>query len=106
MSRKKRVVYPSDVSDEQWEVLAPLIRSVTRQPGRVPRREIVNAIFYVQRTGCQWRFLPQSYPHWKTVYSCFRRWSALGLWEQVGAAMNQKARQKKEDFFAQRGDCG
>ena len=53
----------------------------------MPRREVLNAIFYVLRTGCQWRYLPQSYPNWKTVYSCFRRWSLSGAWDEVVVAL-------------------
>ena len=106
MPRQTKTVYASDVSDAQWAILAPLIRRVTRQPGKVPRREIINAIFYRQRSGCQWRYLPHSYPHWKTVYSCFSRWQKLGLWEQILQEMNQQGRQKKESASTRCGDCG
>jgi len=83
MSRKKAEVYPSDLSDEQWELLAPVLHAAVGRDGRISRRRILNAIFYVHRTGCQWRFLPQSYPHWKTVYSCFWRWQKSGAWDVV-----------------------
>ena len=83
MSRKKTEVYPSDLSDEQWELLAPVLHAAVGRNGRISRRRILNAIFYVHRTGCQWRFLPQSYPHWKTVYSCFWRWQHSGAWDVV-----------------------
>jgi putative transposase len=83
MSRPKKVVYPSDMSDEQWELIAPVLHAAIGRVGRVSRREILNAIFYVHRTGCQWRFLPRSYPHWKTVYSCFWRWQQSGAWDVV-----------------------
>ena len=83
MSRKKAEVYPSDLSDEQWELLASVLHTAVGRDGRISRRRILNAIFYVHRTGCQWRFLPQSYPHWKTVYSCFWRWQQSGAWDVV-----------------------
>jgi putative transposase len=83
MSRKKPEVYPSDLSDEQWELVAPVLRVAIGRNGCISRRRILNAIFYVHRTGCQWRFLPQSYPHWKTVYSCFWRWQQSGVWDVV-----------------------
>ena len=83
MSRKKAEVYASDLSDEQWELIAPVLHIAVGRSGRVSRRRILNAIFYVHRTGCQWRFLPQSYPHWKTVYSCFWRWQQSGAWDVV-----------------------
>jgi len=83
MARKKSEVYPSDLSDEQWELIAPVLHIAVGRTGRVSRRRILNAIFYIHRTGCQWRFLPQSYPHWKTVYSCFWRWQQSGAWDVV-----------------------
>ena len=63
MGKAKKEVYPSDLSDEQWTLVAPVLRQAVGRGGRVSRREILNAIFYVHRTGCQWRFLPKSYPH-------------------------------------------
>ena len=83
MARTKKEVYPSDLSDEQWSLVAPVLRQAVGRGGQISRREILNAIFYVHRTGCQWRFLPQSYPHWKTVYSCFWRWQKSGAWDSV-----------------------
>jgi len=83
MSRKQVEVYPSDLSDEQWELLSPVLHTAVGRDGQISRRRILNAIFYVHRTGCQWRFLPQSYPHWKTVYSCFWRWQRSGAWDVV-----------------------
>jgi transposase len=92
MPRRPKVVYPSDLSDSQWEVVAPVLRRAIGRSGQVPRREILNAIFYVLRTGSQWRYLPQSYPNWKTVYSCFRRWSLNGVWDEVVLALRVEVR--------------
>lgn len=92
MPRARKVVFPSDLSDAQWQVVAPVLRAATKQPGQVSRRAILNAIFYVLRTGCQWRFLPKNYPNWKTVYSCFRRWSHNGVWDQVVEALRVQVR--------------
>ena len=92
MPRQPKVVYPSDLSDRQWATVAPLLRWATRQPGQVSRRAILNAIFYVQRTGCQWRYLPTGFPNWKTVYSCFWRWQKNGVWHIVLTALQQKVR--------------
>jgi len=92
MKRAAKVVYPSDLSDEQWRLVAPVLRQACGRCGRVPRREVLNAIFYVLRTGCQWRYLPQSYPKWKTVYSCFRRWSLSGVWDQVVESLRVQVR--------------
>ena len=74
----KRKTYPSDLTDEQWELLSPLLPAA--KPGGRPRtvelREILNAILYVLRTGCAWRMLPHDLPPWQTVYKylLLRRW--------------------------------
>ena len=64
--------YPSDLSDMQWQLIEPLLPPRCRR-GRKPirRRRILNAILYVNRTGCPWRALPKDFPHWKTVYNIF-----------------------------------
>jgi len=70
--------YPSDLTDEQWEAIRPLLyRRMGRPPG-VDRRRLVDAILYLVRTGCQWRYLPDSFPNWRTVYSAYRRWHLDG----------------------------
>ncbi|BCM88339.1 hypothetical protein IAD21_00360 [Abditibacteriota bacterium] len=95
MPRARKVVYLSDLSDAQWQIAAPVLRAATGQPGQVSRRAILNAIFYVLRTGCQWRFLPKSYPNWQTVYTCFRRWSLNGVWDQVLEALRVQLRDEQ-----------
>jgi len=92
MKRRYKALYPSDMSDPQWQAVSPVLRSATRQPGQVSRRAILDAIFYVQRTGCQWRYLPKTYPNWKTVYSCFWRWQQSGVWDIVLAALQKQVR--------------
>lgn len=91
--KTSKAKYPSDLSDEQWAILGPLIRAATGQPGTIDRRAIVNAIFYQLRTGCQWRYWPREYPNWKTVYSGFWRWQRSGLWDQVLGALQPMVRQ-------------
>jgi transposase len=61
--------YESDLSDAQWELVRPFVESRMGRPAKVDRREVLNAIFYVLRTGCQWRMLPKEFPHWSTVSS-------------------------------------
>jgi putative transposase len=89
-----RTAYPSDVSDAEWALLEPLLPTWSGHGRRptVGRREIVNAIFYVLRTGCQWRYLPQEFPNWNTVYWYFARWVEDGTWEQVNDALRRKLR--------------
>jgi putative transposase len=69
-------LYPSDLSDREWEIFAPLIPPA--QPGGRPRkwptRKILNANFYLLRSGCQWRMLPRELPPWSTVHHYFRMW--------------------------------
>lgn len=57
--------------------------------------QIINAILYVVRTGCQWRMLPKDLPPWQTVYGYFRRWKKAGLWKQINEALVKKVRVKK-----------
>jgi putative transposase len=88
-------VYPSDLTDEQWAVLAPLIPPPKPggRPRRLAMRAVLNAIFYVDRTGCQWRYLPKEYPSWKTVYWYFTRWQDDGTWEAITDALRGQLRQ-------------
>lgn len=86
--------YPSDLTDEQWQVLRGLLPKHARR-GRRPicRRWVLNAIFYVNRTGCQWRALPHDFPRWKTVYTIFWRWRRDGVWQRVHEALCRLVRQ-------------
>jgi putative transposase len=85
--------YPSDVTDGQWQVIRTLLPAKKKR-GRPPvdRRMIVNAILYVNRTGCQWRALPHDFPKWKTVYTVFWRWREQGLWQKINDALRERVR--------------
>lgn len=87
-------VYPSDLNEAEWALLAPLIPPA--KPGGRPRsvavRRIVNGIFYVLRTGCAWRYLPREYGPWSTVYSYLRRWRLDGTWEYIHTHLRELAR--------------
>ena len=69
-SHHRRPGYPTDLTDEQWALIEPLLPppSTDGRPEKHPHREIVNAISYVLRTGCAWRMLPRDLPPWQTVY--------------------------------------
>jgi putative transposase len=88
-----RTNYPSDVTDEQWQIIRKLLPPKKKR-GRPPvdRREIINAIFYINRTGCQWRALPHNFPQWRTVYTVFRRWQKVGLWQKINDALRERVR--------------
>jgi putative transposase len=77
--------YPTDLTEAEWTLLVPLIPAA--KPGGRPRttdmREVVNAIFYVLRGGCQWRLLPTDFPPYQTVYHYFRTWRCAGVWERM-----------------------
>jgi len=93
----KRHPYPSDLTDEQWSLIRPLVcpRRLTKvgHPVTVERRDLVDALFYLLRTGCQWRQLPHDLPPWGTVSSQFYRWRKAGVWEKVEAALHARARE-------------
>jgi putative transposase len=96
MSTRER--YPSDLTDLQWdniEHLFPPERQPAGKPGRprtYPRREVVNAVLYLARSGCAWRMLPHDLPPWKTVSYYFYTWRDSGLWEEVHGALRAGAR--------------
>ena len=93
--QSKRIPYPSDLSDEQWEIINPHIPTTQTNRGRKrihTYREILNAIFYLLRSGCAWRLLPHDFPPWKTVYNYFRIWRLNGTWEQMNAALRTEVR--------------
>jgi len=88
--------YPSDVSDAEWSLLEPHLPGPKRR-GR-PRlhspREVLDAVFYVLKTGCQWRMLPKDFPPWKTVFHYFRRWRLDGVWERMNRALRRSLRKR------------
>ena len=86
--------YPTDLTDEQWELLSVLIPP--ENPGYGPRcvdlRGVVSAIFYILCAGCAWRMLPHDYPKWQTVYYYFRKWRMDGTWESMNHKLQQWVR--------------
>jgi len=89
-----RQAYPSDMSDAQWEQLAPLIPpKIGKGKNRtVNLREVMNAILYFLRTGCQWAYLPRDFPPWNTVYYYFAKWSKDGTLNIMLTTLHQKLR--------------
>ena len=78
--------YPSDLTDAQWALIEPLVPVLSTRgrgtrggrPPRYSRRRIIDALLYVDRTGCSWRQLPHDFPPWQTVFYYFQRWAADG----------------------------
>jgi putative transposase len=89
--------YKSDLTDKEWQIIKPLIPPP--KPGGHPRtvdmREVVNAVFYLLRTGCSWEMLPHDFPPYSTVYYYFRRWQRRGLWEQINQVLREQVRMKQ-----------
>jgi putative transposase len=77
--------YPTDLTETEWPLLAPLIPAAQRggRPRTTDMREVVNAILYVLRSGCQGRLLPTDFPPYQTVYHYFRTWRCAGVWERM-----------------------
>jgi putative transposase len=91
---QKESAYPSDLTDAEWAVLEPLLLPKTRRgrPRQHQRRRIVDALRYMSRTGCQWRYLPKDFPKWTIVAKTYYRWLDSGLWERVNAALRERIR--------------
>lgn len=95
-SPANRRAYPTDLSDREWAILEPLIPKAMPggRPEEWPKREIVNAMFYVLRNGCTWRSLPHDFPPWETVYWYFAKWREIGLWQRINDALRASLRMK------------
>ena len=91
-----RTTYPSDLTDAQWERVRPLVPPIKPggRPASVPRRELLNAILYVVRSGCTWRMLPHDFPPWSTAYHYFRGWRLDGTWERIQDALREQVRRE------------
>ena len=89
--------YPSDLSEERWQSVSPLLppAKLLGRPRTQAVREIVDAINYHWETGCAWRMLPHDFPPWGTVYSYFRKWQRLGVLHRVQAELQRPARPRK-----------
>ena len=89
-------LYDTDLTDAAWALIAPMLPAARRggRPRTTNIRAVLNAIFYLLRTGCQWRLLPREFPVWSTVYHYFRVWKNGGVWTCVQRSMYQQARRQ------------
>ena len=91
-------LYPSDLTDEEWDSIKELIPDA--KPGGRRRelcmRQVLNAIFYVTKGGMQWRMLPRGYPKWKSVYHYFRQWRLSGVWVRIHDHLRAKVRGQED----------
>jgi putative transposase len=90
--------YPSDLTDEEWKILEAILNKVdpytTGRPRKVNLREILNALFYLNKTGCQWRYLPTDFPSYSLVSYYYQKWLRQKVWEQINTAIRQKVRKE------------
>ncbi len=87
--------YPSDVSDAEWAVIEPLLPIANRgRHLKHSRRVLLNAVLYILRTGCQWRYLPKDFPAWSSVSYHFYKWRDAGLLERIVEEL--RARDRRE----------
>src|SRR3954453_20577922 len=80
---------PTDLSDDEWSYIGPHLPGPTGRgrPKIHGPRAVLDAIFYVLKSGCPWRLLPKDFPPWKSVYDWFRKWRIDGTWERLNTAM-------------------
>jgi putative transposase len=78
-----RLAYPTDLSDKEWDLIKHLVPEAKPggRPEEYPKREILNGIFYLLRSGCSWRMLPHDLPPWRIVYHYFQQWRQDGSWQ-------------------------
>ncbi len=90
----ERKPYPTDLTDEQWKLIEPFLPDA--KPGGRPRttdlREVMNALLYLVRSGCQWRMIPDEFPPWRSCYNYYRAWIANGTWDEINASLRMEVR--------------
>lgn len=90
----ERKPYPTDLTDGQWQLIEPMLPDA--KPGGCPRktnlREVLNALFYLVRSGCQWRMIPHEFPPWKTCYNYYRAWIDDGTWDEIAVVLRTGVR--------------
>ena len=86
--------YPTDLSDDEWRCISPHLPEPAGwgRPRLHGLRAILDAVFYVLKSGCPWRLLPRDFPPWKTVYDWFRKWRIDGTFERLNAALRERVR--------------
>lgn len=92
----KRKAYASDLKDAEWDLLKPHIPEAKKggRPRTAEMRAVLDAIFYVLKSGCQWEMLPHDFPPKGTVYHYYNTWRKSGLWQQLNAALRGELRQE------------
>lgn len=81
-----------DLDDKEWGIIQPMLPGGVRGKARVDDRKVLNGIFYVLRTGCPWRDLPERYGPYTTVYNRFNRWAKRGIWDKIFKALAARSK--------------
>ena len=89
--KKREQSYPSDLTDTQWEEIKELFSGMREY--KWPKRELMDAVLYFVKTGCQWRHLPHDFPPYSTVHSFYRRARESGLWDKIWEHLVRKTRE-------------
>jgi putative transposase len=84
------------LTDEEWAILERLIPAAKEggRPRTINMREVVNGLFYLLKTGCQWRMLPKDFPNWKTVNDYYSKWRKAGPWGRINDLLREQVRTK------------
>ena len=88
--------YPSDLNEKEWRLISGFIPrpQKRRRPPQYSKKEIINAIFYLVRSGCTWRMLPKEMPSWRLVYYYYARWQKEGVWQKIQDYLRCRVREK------------
>ena len=94
LQQNKSTRYPTNMTDAKWMLIEPFIPPPKKggRPRETDMREVINAVFYINKAGCQWRMLPNDFPNWPIVYYYFRAWKKDGTWKKIHDAMRGKVR--------------
>ncbi|MCG8408906.1 MAG: IS5 family transposase [Phycisphaerales bacterium] len=93
MGKNDQVMYSTDLTDSQWEVMEDILNDKRKR--KYSLRDIINGIFYLKRTGCQWRLAPKEYPPYLSCFYYFRKWTKDGTWARINKALVELFRLKK-----------
>jgi putative transposase len=91
------IIYPSDLTDEEWEWIKDLIPAAKcgGRPRTLCMRAVLHAIFYVTKGGIQWRMLPTNFPKWQSVYHDLRAWKRQGVWIRIHDTLRARVREQE-----------
>src|SRR5262249_26220775 len=91
---KERQTYPTDLTEREWQIIKSLVPEAKAggRPEKYPKREIINGINYLLRSGCSWRLMPHDLPPYRIVFHYFRTWRADGTWQRINDKLREQVR--------------